>query len=521
MRECRLRAAARLCGGASASGDNCIPEQFRRHLPHVADDRRYTNTGHRGSVIVLNINTNFRMLIDGRLVGGIETFGVVNPATEDEFAQAPNCSLEQMESALGAARRAFPDWRGVPAEERAARLIRIAERIMEHRDTLATLLTREQGKPLADAKAEIGRSADWLIRTSQLRVPDKSGTSEGGRAFDIHHVPVGVVAAISPWNFPVTLSIWKLAPALLAGNVIVIKPSPFTPLTMLKIGEIIADVVPFGVVNILSGDDRLGPWLTAHPQVDKIAFTGSTKTGKAVMRSAAGTLKRITLELGGNDPAIVMPDADIDAVAEKLFWSAFRNAGQVCVASKRIYVHDSMYDNLRDAMLRIAALYPPGNGEHGVSRIGPLQNRVQYDRVRELIADAKANGYVVLSAPGQLPEKGYFIAPTFIDNPPDTARVVVEEQFGPVVPLMCYRTMDEVVRRANDSDAGLGASVWGQDVESAAQLAARLDAGSVWINSGSTLDPFVPFAGHKQSGLGVENGLDGLLEYCNVQVIMR
>ncbi len=470
---------------------------------------------------MLNIDTDFRMLIDGELVGAVESFAVVNPATEEEFARAPNCSPEQMNRAIGAARRAYPDWRSTPLEERAARLISIADRIMEHRDTLAMLLTREQGKPLADAKAEISRSADWLVRTAQLRIPDKSETQQSGRTVDIRHVPLGVVAAISPWNFPVMLSIWKLAPALLSGNVLVAKPSPFTPLTLLKVGEIIAELVPSGVVNIISGDDRLGPWLTAHPQVDKIAFTGSTRTGKAVMGSAAGTLKRVTLELGGNDPAIVMPDADIDAVAEKLFWSAFRNAGQVCVASKRIYIHDSIYDRLRDGMLQIATLYPPGNGENGVSRLGPVQNRGQYERVRSLIAEAKDNGQVVRAAPVQLPEKGYFIAPTFVDDPPDTARVVVEEQFGPVVPLMRYHTVDEVVRRANDSDAGLGASVWGQDVDAAAALAGRLDAGSVWINSGSMLDPHIPFAGHKQSGIGVEHGLDGLMEYCNVQVIMR
>jgi acyl-CoA reductase-like NAD-dependent aldehyde dehydrogenase len=337
--------------------------------------------------------------------------------------------------------------------------------------------------------------------------------------FETRHVPIGVVAAIAPWNFPMTLAIWKIAPALLTGNTVVLKPSPFTPLTSLKMGELFRDLLPPGVLNVVCGGDRLGPWLTEHPDIGKIAFTGSTATGRRVMQSASGRLKRITLELGGNDAAIVLPDVDVRETAAKLFWGAFRNSSQYCLATKRLYVHEAIYGEFAAALVDYARGVVVGDGAQPGTGLGPIQNRPQYERVKDLIADARRNGVRFLAG-GDIPEgKGYFVPVTILDNPPDAARSVVEEAFGPVLPLLRYRDVDEVVRRANDTDYGLGGSVWSRDLSLARSIARRLETGTVWINHIHAMSPDVPFGGRKQSGLGVENGQDGLLEYTNVQTV--
>jgi len=290
-------------------------------------------------------------------------------------------------------------------------------------------------------------------------------------------------------------------------------------LATLRLAELAAGIFPAGVVNVLSGGDALGPQLTAHEGIAKVSFTGSTATGRRVMASAASTLKRLTLELGGNDAAIVLPDVDVAKVARKLFMGAFLNSGQICIAAKRIYVHDSIYDAFAKAFAAIAAGAHVGPGPDERSLIGPVQNRPQYERVRKLIEDTRAAGHRFLAGGevGQGP--GYFIAPAVVDNPPDDARVVEEEPFGPIVPLLRYADIDEAVRRANASEYGLGASVWSQDVAQARAIAARLEAGTVWINTIHLLNPHAPFAGRKQSGLGVENGIEGLLEFSTPQTL--
>jgi len=313
--------------------------------------------------------------------------------------------------------------------------------------------------------------------------------------------------------------VWKLAPALLAGNTVVLKPSPFTPLATLKLGELLCDIVPAGVINVVSGDDGLGPQLTAHPEVDKIAFTGSTATGKLIMQSAAGTLKRLTLELGGNDPAIVLPDVNVQEVAAQLFWAAFRNTGQVCIAAKRIYVHAEIYDAMRQALINVAEQVRIGPGDQQGVELGPLQNRRQFEQVTALLQRTRETGARVVTTGQQLPTRGYFMAPTFVDNPPDDAEVVVSEPFGPIVPLLSFQSIDEVVARANGTPYGLGASVWSSDIAAAAAVAERLECGIIWLNHAQALSPEAPFGGHKQSGLGVENGDEGLLEYTNLQAI--
>ncbi len=330
-------------------------------------------------------------------------------------------------------------------------------------------------------------------------------------------VPLGVVAAIAPWNFPLMLACWKLAPALMAGNTVVIKPSPFTPLATLRMGELAADLFPAGVLNVLCGGDGLGPLLTAHTGIAKVAFTGSTATGRRVMAAAAPTLKHVTLELGGNDAAIVMPDVDPVKTARKLFMGAFLNSGQVCIAAKRIYVHESIYDAFAQAFAAAAKATPMGPGTQEGVVLGPVQNRPQYERVKELIEATREAGHSFLAG-GEVPEgPGYFIPPTVVDNPPDDSRIVVEEPFGPIVPLLRFSDVDDVVRRANDSEFGLGASVWSNDLEQARAIGVRLETGTVWINSVQLLDPHAPFAGRKQSGIGVENGIEGLLEYTAIQ----
>ena len=462
---------------------------------------------------------SFSMTIDGKAATTLATIDVLNPATEEVVAKAPEASRAMLDAAVAAARRAFPGWRATPLEQRRAAVAKFAEVLATHADAFSQLFTREQGRPVEKAKEEIMGAAFWCQTVSQQQIPVTVNEDSAERRSETHHVPIGVVGAIVPWNYPVLLGVWKIAPALLTGNTLVIKPSPFTPLTMLKLGELMREHLPPGVFNVVTGGDQLGPWLTEHPGIDKISFTGSTATGRRVMASAAASLKRLTLELGGNDAAIVMPDVDVAAIAERLFWSAFVNTGQICIATKRLYVHQDVYDLVAKALVDYAGKVKVGNGLEPGSQLGPIQNRNQFERVKGLIADAKAQGLKFLVG-GEVPEKpGYFIPVTIVDNPPDTSRVVVEEAFGPVLPLLKFRDVDEVIQRANATDYGLAGSVWSADVKAAAAVAERLETGTVWVNESQHLMPWTPFGGHKQSGMGVENGLAGLLEYTNPQTI--
>lgn len=454
----------------------------------------------------------YSMLVDGETVTSAETIAVRNPATAAVIGQAPAASAADLDRAVAAAQRAFTGWKATSPDERKALLIKMAKVIEANVDELSSLFTQEQGRPVPGSKAEILGSAYWLRATTQLDIPVEVTEETETRRIEVHHVPLGVVCAIVPWNFPILLAIWKIGPALLAGNTIVLKPSPFTPLTTLRIGELIRDVFPAGVVNIISGGDALGPLMTAHKGFAKITFTGSTATGRRVMESAAKDLKRITLELGGNDAAIVMADVDVDAVAGQLFEGAFHNSAQVCVATKRLYIHEDIYDQLRDRLHQLAKDLKVGDGAEQGVRYGPIQNEPQYRRVLALIDEARANGLTVLEG-GPVPEQGYFVPLTLIDNPPDDARVVTEEAFGPVLPLLKFSDIDDVVARANDSEYGLAGAVWSADVAQATAIAHRLDTGTVWINQNLQSTPFTPLAGAKQSGFGQENGLPGLLEF--------
>lgn len=460
----------------------------------------------------MSFGVEYTMTIGGEPVTSSARIDVINPATGQAFASAPDASAADLDCAVEAARRALPGWSATPLAGRANALKRAAELIETRVDELAALFTQEQGRPLEGAKQEILGAAFWLRLTAKMTLPVEVVEDTAARRVEVHHDPLGVVCAIVPWNFPVLLAAWKIAPALLAGNTMVLKPSPFTPLCSLRIGELLREVLPAGVLNVISGGDALGPMMTTHPGFAKISFTGSTATGKRVMASAAQDLKRITLELGGNDAAIVFGDVDVDEVAQQLFFGAFHNTAQVCVATKRLYIHESIYDALRDKLHALAQQLKVGDGAQAGSVFGPLQNAPQYRRVRALIDEAKADGLTLLEG-GPVPDTGYFIPLTLVDNPPDTARVVVEEAFGPVLPLLRFSDVDDVVARANDSEYGLAGAVWSKDVDFAVAVAKRLDTGTVWINQNLQSTPMIPLAGHKHSGFGVENGLAGLLEY--------
>lgn len=464
--------------------------------------------------------TQYKNLINGQMVSTADMLDVVNPANEEVIGQVPACGEAELNQAVAAARAAFPAWSKKPIEERRAVVQAISATIKENLDELFRLLTAEQGKPHAQAQGEIMGASLMAGAQSTLDLDDEINEDTDERFSRTRRVPVGVVGGIVPWNFPVMMAVQKIAPALLSGCTIVLKPSPFTPLATLRLAELIKDVAPAGVVNIITGEDSLGPLITAHPDIDKITFTGSTATGKKIMEGASKDLKRITLELGGNDASIVLPDANVEKVAEQLFWSSFTNAGQICVAAKRIYIHEDIYDELSAAIAEYAKNVKVGDGSQQGTAVGPIQNKKQYDRVIELVQDAKDNGYKFLVGGDHDPDvPGYYMPITILDNPPEDARIVAEEQFGPVMPLMKFSTTEEAIQRANDSEYGLAGAVWTANPDEGVRIAEQLETGTVWVNEFLHLSPFAPFGGHKQSGFGAEYGKEGLLEFTYPQVI--
>ena len=464
--------------------------------------------------------TEYPMTIAGGPVGSGAAFGVADPATGAVFAEAPDCSRELLDDAMDAANRALPSW-GADEDRRRALLRAAASAVLDASDALAPVLTAEQGKPLKAAHYEISETARWLSHSADLELPRTVVQDDESAYAELVHRPLGVVAAITPWNFPILLAGWKLGPALRAGNTVVLKPSPYTPLSTLLLGRVLAEVLPPGVVNVVSGGDDLGAWMTGHPAVAKISFTGSVATGKAVAASAAPDLKRYTLELGGNDAAIVLDDADPAAVARGIFWGAFINNGQICAGIKRIYVPERLHDDLVEALAERAGKVRVGPGTEPGVQLGPVQNRPQFDRVAGLVADALAQGARAAAGGGPLDRDGYFFAPTILTGVAEGTRIVDEEQFGPAVPVLTYRDVDEAVARANGTTYGLSGSVWSPDTDRASAVAARLDCGTAFVNDHLALQPYLPFGGHKWSGVGVENGPWGLHEFTALQVLYR
>lgn len=466
----------------------------------------------------ISFTDNFVLTIDGKKVSSRETKDVINPATEEPVGAVPLTTREQLEEAVDGATRAFPVWSATPVEKRQEKLIELANMIGKHLPQLTQLLMKETGKPKLIAELEVGACIGWLKGSAAFSLPDEVVVDTPERKVITRYVPLGVCAAIIPWNFPLSIMIWKLAPALLTGNCLIVKPSPFAPLASLKLGELAQQLFPPGVISFLSGNDELGPWISEHPRIAKVSLTGSVGAGKAVMKSASSNLKRITLELGGNDAAIILDDVDPQAIAPKLFQGMFSNSGQICVALKRVYVHEKVYDAVRDALVAHAKKIKVGDPSDPSTEIGPIQNRVQFGKVISFFEDCHKNGYQ-FAVGGEVNKniKGYFLPLSIVDNPPDTSRIVQEEPFGPIAPLLKWSDEEEVVKRANDTIFGLGASVWSSDINRAEKIARQLQAGTVWINECMAFKWDQPFGGFKQSGIGLEHSRHGLYTWVNIQ----
>ncbi|WP_286748517.1 aldehyde dehydrogenase family protein [Marinobacter sp. UBA2688] len=466
------------------------------------------------------MNYQASLMIDGvKRSGEAGPIEVVNPATGCVFSTCPGTSSDQLDQAVTAAENAFRSWQNVPDGEIQSMLSAIADRIEANASELAEMVVWEQGKPLALAQMEVGGAVAWTRYAADLTIPVKVIEDSDARLAELHRKPLGVVGSVTPWNWPLMIAVWHIMPALRTRNTVVIKPASLTPFSTLRLVEIINEVVPPGVVNSVTGDAEIGGAMSAHPGISKIVFTGSTPTGKAIMRNAADTLKRLTLELGGNDAGIVLDDADLDEITEAIFQASFINMGQTCAALKRLYVHVSLYEELVQRLAVMSTEQGVGSGFDPANSFGPVQNLKQLNYLEELVDDAQKQGARVVCGGKRLPGEGYFYPPTIVADISDGTRLVDEEQFGPVLPIIRYTDIDEVIERANDNPNGLGGSIWGSDVERAKALALRIEAGTVWINNHAEVLPHCPFGGCKKSGIGVEFGEEGLLEYTYAQLV--
>ncbi len=467
----------------------------------------------------LEIRTDFSLLINGELVPGDGWLDVINPATEQVFARCPAAGDAQLDAAVDAARDAFATWSRLSYEERAGYVRRYTAVLAEHHAALAALLVREQGKPIAQARAELDSCLKQADDTVGLQISVEVLVEDDTHRIELHYRPLGVIGIITPWNAPAALALNSLTSAVYTGNTVVIKPSPYTPLTTLKMGELAREIFPPGVINVLTGGDELGRRLCEHPGVQKISFTGSVATGKKVIASSAETLKRITLELGGNDPAIVLEDADPKAIAKDIFFACFVNSGQVCMAIKRIYAHEDIYDDLCDALTEEARNAPYGDGLDPKNKLGPLQNKMQYDKVVEIFEATKRSGARILVG-GDVPDRtGYFLPPTYVTDIDDDSRLVTEEQFGPIVPILKFSEVEDAIRRANDTRYGLSGSVWTSDPARGKAIASQLEVGTAWVNQHRAISAYVPFGGAKESGMGRQHSILGLKGDMEPQVI--
>jgi len=438
---------------------------------------------------------------------------ILDPATRQPVGEAPVHTVEDLERAVTAAAAAQPAWAALGHDARSAALLKAADAVERSAEELAHLLSREQGKPLngPNARFEVGACAAWLRATATTELKPETVVDDGDTHAELHYKPIGVVGAIGPWNWPMMITIWQIAPALRMGNTAVVKPSEYTPLSVLALIKVLNEELPDGVLHVIAGDREVGARLAEHPAIGKVMFTGSTAAGKAIIKSSANTVKRLTLELGGNDAGIVLPDADPKAIAQDLFWGAFINTGQTCAALKRLYVHADIYDAVCEELTSVAKAMPMGVGLDEKNVLGPLQNKAQYDIVAQLVDAARDSGARILLGGNPDPDQpGYFYPTTLIADIDNDNPLVAEEQFGPALPIIRYSTIEEAIGYANALDVGLGASVWSPNLAAAREVASRIEAGTVWINKHGAVDPRVPFGGAKQSGYGLEFGVEGL-----------
>jgi len=465
--------------------------------------------------------------VNGQLVGSERTFESLNPATGEVLGLAPISTAEQVKAAIASARAAQPAWAARPDAERKALMMQVAETIKRNAPYLAEWVTREQGKPLGGlgpdqvpgARFEVWGCEVWTQVPASLDLPVEVVFEDDTRRDEVHRKPFGVVAAIAPWNWPLLIAVWQMIPSLRAGNTVVIKPSEYTTIGTLELVRLIGEVLPKGVINTVSGPGEVGSWLVSDPGIDKIMFTGSGPTGAKIAEAAARNMVPTTMELGGNDAAIMLPDADPKAMAMGLFWGAFINMGQTCACAKRLYVHESLFEPTVQALKELAEAMPMGNGMNEGMVMGPIQNKMQYDKVVSLVESAKKAGANIVCGGAPKGGPGYFYPLTLVTGLKDGDRLVDEEQFGPVLPIIKYSNVEDAIASANRLDAGLGASVWSSDIEKARQVAGRIQAGTVWINQHGMIHPMVPFGGAKGSGYGVEFGLEGLKSVTRPQVI--
>ena len=450
------------------------------------------------------------------------TINVINPATKAVYKSIPETTEAELNSIVETAKGAFEVWRSKSDEERTQAMLNIADEIEACAAELAQIVVSEQGKPLSLAQIEVGGAAGWTRYNASLSLEPEVIEDSAERYVEIQRLPVGVVASITPWNWPLMIAVWHIMPALKAGCSVVVKPASTTPINTLKLAEIInKHTIPNLVQVVVGGGRAIGEPLVQHPDVKKLVFTGSTPVGKHLAKIAVGDLKKITLELGGNDAGIVLQNADISKIAEKIYMTSFINMGQTCACLKRLYVHRSKYEALANALAEIASAQVVGNGMDAGVTFGPVQNEKQYNSVRAMIDEAKAAGAEVIEP--ALPEGlgGYFIAPTLVKNPQHEMSVVCEEQFGPVLPIIPFDDVKDVMSHAIHKEFALGGSVWGEPSEELDWVVSQLDSGTVWVNNHAEVLPHVPFGGNKDSGLGVEFGKEGLLEYTVRKVVNR
>ena len=452
----------------------------------------------------------------------VTTRTIYSPSTGEPVGEAPIHTVDDLEKAIAAAETAQPAWAALGHEQRSAALNRAADAVERSAEELAQLLSREQGKPLngPNARFEVAGCVGWLRATAGTPLNPETVVDDGETKAELHYRPIGIVGAIGPWNWPMMITVWQIAPALRMGNAVVVKPSEYTPLSVLALIDVINQELPEGLLTAISGGRDVGARLAEHPAVGKVMFTGSTATGKAIIRSSADTVKRLTLELGGNDAGIVLPDADPEAIAEGLFWGAFLNTGQTCAALKRLYVHDDIYDSVCQALTAVATAMPMGDGLDENNVLGPLQNRQQFDIVSRLVESAKESGArVLLGGNPDTDQPGNFYPTTLVADIDNDNPLVAEEQFGPALPIIRYSRVEEAIAHANGLEVGLGASVWSSNPSAAREVAMQLEAGTVWINSHGMVNPLIPFGGSKQSGYGLEFGVEGLKALGVPQVI--